>query len=80
MKKTIQKKLGKRGPPNKSLEDDLGLGTYTSIRRTEEGYRIYKEKDLGLGTSSLPAVVDNGVLGGEGGGTSLCPFDCKCCY
>ncbi|KAG8701621.1 hypothetical protein FRC08_003990 [Ceratobasidium sp. 394] len=35
-------------------------------RRTEEGYAIYKEDELGIGT--------------EGGDTPLCPFDCDCCF
>eukprot|EP01086_Lenisia_limosa_P002770 TRINITY_DN16784_c0_g1_i1.p1 TRINITY_DN16784_c0_g1~~TRINITY_DN16784_c0_g1_i1.p1 ORF type:complete len:112 (-),score=38.68 TRINITY_DN16784_c0_g1_i1:27-362(-) len=33
--------------------------------KTEEGYRIFTEKQLKLG---------------QGGGTKLCPFDCDCCY
>ncbi|PVF96477.1 DUF1764-domain-containing protein [Serendipita vermifera] len=35
-------------------------------KRTEEGYLVYTEEELGLNK--------------EGGDTSLCPFDCECCY
>ncbi|KIO24705.1 hypothetical protein M407DRAFT_244371 [Tulasnella calospora MUT 4182] len=34
--------------------------------RTEEGFLIYKEDELGMT--------------GKGGDTPLCPFDCDCCY
>ncbi|KAJ6627125.1 hypothetical protein B0H10DRAFT_1995540, partial [Mycena sp. CBHHK59/15] len=33
-------------------------------RKTEEGWSIYKEDELGIGD--------------EGGDTPLCPFDCNC--
>ena len=32
---------------------------------TEEGFKIYKEKDLKIG---------------KGGNTKDCPFDCECCF
>ncbi|KZT74730.1 DUF1764-domain-containing protein [Daedalea quercina L-15889] len=35
-------------------------------RKTEEGYNIYKEDELGVSN--------------EGGDTPLCPFDCDCCF
>ncbi|KIM25524.1 hypothetical protein M408DRAFT_331089 [Serendipita vermifera MAFF 305830] len=35
-------------------------------KRTEEGFVIYTEEELGLNK--------------EGGDTPLCPFDCECCY
>ena len=35
-------------------------------RRTEEGYAIYSEAELGFGRS--------------GGDTDKCPFDCDCCF
>lgn len=35
-------------------------------RRTEEGYAIYDEEELGLAK--------------YGGNTPLCPFDCDCCF
>ena len=34
-------------------------------RETEDGIRIYSEKELKIG---------------EGGNTSQCPFDCDCCF
>jgi len=34
-------------------------------KRTEEGFRIYKEDELHMN---------------RGGKTALCPFDCDCCY
>ena len=36
-------------------------------RRTEEGFAIYSESELGLGRAG-------------GGNTPLCPFDCECCF
>ncbi|CAI0442974.1 unnamed protein product [Linum tenue] len=36
-------------------------------RKTADGLTIYTEEELGLGKS-------------EGGGSSLCPFDCDCCF
>ncbi|KAH7921782.1 DUF1764-domain-containing protein [Leucogyrophana mollusca] len=35
-------------------------------RKTEDGFNIYKEDELGIGN--------------EGGDTPLCPFDCDCCF
>ncbi|KAG9098744.1 hypothetical protein FRC06_006021 [Ceratobasidium sp. 370] len=45
------------------FRDSRGTGPR---RRTEEGYAIYKEDELGIGM--------------EGGDTPLCPFDCDCCF
>ncbi|KAI0068271.1 DUF1764-domain-containing protein [Artomyces pyxidatus] len=60
------------GPPSKKLKiakkddakfkDSRGSGPR---RKTEEGFSIYKEDELG--------ILD------EGGDTPLCPFDCDCC-
>lgn len=36
-------------------------------KRTAEGYAVYKEEDLGWNKKNA-------------GGTSLCPFDCSCCF
>ncbi|CAI5457620.1 unnamed protein product [Closterium sp. Yama58-4] len=36
-------------------------------KRTEEGYRVYMEEELGWNKKSA-------------GGTALCPFDCDCCF
>lgn len=37
-----------------------------TCRRTEEGYAIYNEEELGFNK--------------KGGDTDLCPFDCDCCF
>lgn len=46
-----------------SFRDSRGTGPR---RKTEEGYRIFKEDELG--------ITD------VGGDTPLCPFDCDCCF
>ncbi|KAJ2919000.1 hypothetical protein MD484_g1400, partial [Candolleomyces efflorescens] len=46
-----------------SFKDSRGTGPR---RKTEEGWSIYKEDELG---------ISNG-----GGDTPLCPFDCDCCF
>lgn len=38
--------------------------TEDPVKRTDDGFVIYKEEELKMG---------------EGGGTPLCPFDCDCC-
>ncbi|KAJ7169684.1 hypothetical protein C8R46DRAFT_1089652 [Mycena filopes] len=45
------------------FKDSRGSGPR---RKTEEGFLIYKEDELGIGD--------------EGGQTDLCPFDCQCCF
>ncbi|KAI6005226.1 hypothetical protein F5J12DRAFT_835589 [Pisolithus orientalis] len=45
------------------FKDSRGTG---SRQKTEEGYNIYKEDELGIGN--------------EGGDAPLCPFDCNCCF
>ena len=51
-------------------KDDLFGGEAAKARkRTEEGFAIYTEDELGLGPGS-----------GKGGDTDLCPFDCDCCF
>jgi hypothetical protein len=39
-----------------------------ACRRTEEGYAIYSETELGLAAK------------GGGGSSDKCPFDCECCF
>ncbi|KAH9835665.1 uncharacterized protein C8Q71DRAFT_762972 [Rhodofomes roseus] len=57
----------KRSKPDKDEEtrfkDSRGNGPR---QKTEEGYTIYKEDELGMSNS--------------GGDTPLCPFDCDCCF
>ncbi|KAH9898545.1 hypothetical protein C8Q73DRAFT_685183 [Cubamyces lactineus] len=45
------------------FKDSRGTGPR---RKTEEGFAIYKEDELG--------ITD------QGGDTPLCPFDCQCCF
>jgi len=45
------------------FKDSRGSGPR---RKTEEGWSIYKEDELGIGD--------------DGGDTPLCPFDCDCCF
>jgi len=45
------------------FRDSRGTGPR---RKTEDGFLIYKEDELGIGN--------------EGGDTPLCPFDCDCCF
>ena len=49
-----------------SKDDLFGREEGKGRKRTEEGYRIYTEEELGLNK--------------KGGDTDLCPFDCDCCY
>jgi hypothetical protein len=49
-----------------SKDDIFGVVNLKGRKRTEEGYAIYTEEEL--------------RLGGKGGDTDLCPFDCDCCF
>lgn len=49
-----------------SKDDIFGNEAAELRKRTEEGYAIYTEEELGFGKT--------------GGGTDLCPFDCRCCF
>ncbi|KAH7343695.1 hypothetical protein B0J17DRAFT_643513 [Rhizoctonia solani] len=66
-KKAKSSKEGKKkaavDSDDERFRDSRGTGPR---RRTEEGYAIYKEDELGIND--------------EGGDTPLCPFDCECCY
>lgn len=53
----------RKSSPDDRFKDSRGTG---SRRKTEEGYSIYKEDELGIGN--------------EGGDTPQCPFDCNCCF
>lgn len=49
-------------------KDDLfGSGALSGRKRTEEGYAIFKENELGANKK-------------DAGMTADCPFDCDCCY
>ncbi|CAE6471657.1 unnamed protein product [Rhizoctonia solani] len=66
-KKVKPSKEGKKNAvvdsDDERFRDSRGTGPR---RRTEEGYAIYKEDELGIND--------------EGGDTALCPFDCECCF
>ncbi|KAF8641144.1 hypothetical protein AX17_000786 [Amanita inopinata Kibby_2008] len=68
VEKSHPKKMGHR-PPKVDDEDETSFKNSRGTgprRRTEEGWLVYKEDELGIG---------------EGGGdTPLCPFDCDCCF
>lgn len=49
-----------------SKDDIFGEQAGKPRKRTEEGYTVYGEDELGLNK--------------KGGDTPLCPFDCDCCY
>ena len=63
-----------RPPPVAGSKHDIfGDGAARARKRTEEGFAIYSEEELGLAGG-----------GGKGrkdaGDTELCPFDCDCCF
>ncbi|KAG2495843.1 hypothetical protein HYH03_006082 [Edaphochlamys debaryana] len=57
----------KRSKVEGSKDDIFGEAVAKGRKRTEEGFAIYTEDELGLGSS-------------KGGDTDLCPFDCECCF
>ncbi|KAI0757115.1 hypothetical protein C8Q80DRAFT_1265087 [Daedaleopsis nitida] len=59
---TKHKKPKKDREEEERFKDSRGTGPR---RKTEEGFLIYKEDELGIS--------------GQGGDTPLCPFDCQCC-
>jgi len=62
--KTVRAKIGRKNRKGLAeFADSRGSG---SRRRTEEGFAIYKEAELGIDV--------------EAGETPLCPFDCECCF
>ncbi|CAE6397399.1 unnamed protein product [Rhizoctonia solani] len=66
-KKASSSKEGKKttaiDSDDERFRDSRGTGPR---RKTEEGYLIYKEDELGIND--------------EAGDTPLCPFDCDCCF
>ena len=49
-----------------SKDDLFGEEAIKRRKKTEEGFNIYSEEELGLNK--------------KGGDTDLCPFDCDCCF
>lgn len=66
LQRKIEPKHDTPQPIRGSKDDIFGTEATDQRKRTEEGYVIYTEEELGFGKS--------------GGGTDLCPFDCKCCF
>ncbi|KAL7415772.1 hypothetical protein BDY24DRAFT_382183 [Mrakia frigida] len=58
--------VGEMDGDMEAFRNSRGSGKSTG-RKTEEGFSIYKEDNLGINDD-------------EGGDTDLCPFDCQCCY
>ncbi|TCD66379.1 hypothetical protein EIP91_001428 [Steccherinum ochraceum] len=58
-----EKPVKRRTKDEKQFKDSRGNGPR---RKTEEGFLVYKEDELG--------ITD------QGGDTHLCPFDCQCCF
>jgi hypothetical protein len=50
-----------------SKDDIFGEDSGKGRKRTEEGFAIYSEEELGLHRKGA-------------GETDLCPFDCECCF
>ncbi|KAJ7786104.1 hypothetical protein B0H16DRAFT_1489166 [Mycena metata] len=62
-KPKVDKPIPADNDDTERFKDSRGSGPR---RKTEEGWSIYKEDELGIGD--------------EGGDTPLCPFDCQCCF
>ncbi|TYJ56066.1 hypothetical protein B9479_003176 [Cryptococcus floricola] len=58
-----KKRSAQEDEEDEMFKDSRGTGPR---RKTEEGFLIYKEKELEIDP--------------EAGGTPLCPFDCDCCF
>ncbi|WVQ74802.1 hypothetical protein IAR50_004408 [Cryptococcus sp. DSM 104548] len=58
-----KKRAAQEDEEDEMFRDSRGTGPR---RKTEEGFLIYKEKELDIDP--------------EAGGTPLCPFDCECCF
>lgn len=63
-KKTKRKKMKMKRDERGSMDDDAPS---RPRRRTNDGLTVYTEEELGIGKE-------------DAGGTSLCPFDCNCCF
>lgn len=59
----VKKKAKVDREEEERFKDSRGTGPR---RKTEEGFLIYKEDELGINA--------------ESGDTPLCPFDCQCCF
>ena len=69
--KKIEKQPTSDRKPSKKKKTEILMPPPDSpkpVRFDDDGLAIYTEESLGLS------------LNLKGGGTELCPFDCKCCY
>jgi hypothetical protein len=57
---------GQKAKVEGSKDDIFGQAAGKARKKTEEGFTIYTEDELGLGS--------------KGGNTDKCPFDCECCF
>ncbi|XP_011097115.1 uncharacterized protein C6G9.01c [Sesamum indicum] len=60
-------RIVKNGKGKVSKENQFTDTPSRSRKKTADGLAIYTEDELGIGNP-------------EAGGTSLCPFDCNCCF
>ncbi len=60
VKATVPKVVG-------SKDDLFGEQTGKGRKKTEEGFNVYTEEELGMGNPNA-------------GNTDQCPFDCQCCF
>ncbi|KAL0431253.1 UNVERIFIED_CONTAM: hypothetical protein Sradi_0751300 [Sesamum radiatum] len=60
-------RIVKNGKGKVSRENQFTDTPSRSRKKTADGLAVYTEDELGIGNP-------------EAGGTSLCPFDCNCCF
>jgi hypothetical protein len=63
---SLQGAQGKKTKVEGSKDDIFGDEAQQARKRTEEGFRVFSEDELGLNK--------------KGGFTDDCPFDCDCCF
>lgn len=63
---TLNVPQGKQPKVEGSKDDIFGETSGKARKKTEEGFAIYTEDELGMGK--------------KGGDTDKCPFDCDCCF
>ncbi|KIY97067.1 hypothetical protein MNEG_10894 [Monoraphidium neglectum] len=66
VKSAREKQQGQKAKVEGSKDDIFGQAAGKARKKTEEGFTIYTEDELGLGS--------------KGGNTDKCPFDCECCF
>lgn len=61
------KRVKGEGGKSSSIDNPFSDSMSKSRKKTGDGFTIYSEEELGIGKA-------------DAGGTSLCPFDCNCCF